>query len=104
VTDLLRVTTSTPDLHSAKKLARTVVTENLAGDARIIGPVFVVSWNGESEEYQVVLSTTAAAHSALSAALIRHHPLRNPEITTVALDAASEGYGAWLREATGAED
>ena len=104
MTDLLRVTTTTPDLHSAKKLARTLVSENLAGGAQIIGPVLSLSWNGEREEYQLVLSTTTAAYRALAAALTRHHPWQNPEITVVALAGASEAYAQWLREATGAED
>jgi uncharacterized protein involved in tolerance to divalent cations len=100
----LRVTTFTPDLHSAKRLARTVVSENLAGDARIVGPVLSLSLEGEREEFQLTLSTTTASYRALGAALTRHHPVQNPEITVVVLDSTSEPYAAWLREATMGEN
>lgn len=104
MTDLLRVTTATPDLDSAKMLARTAVAAHLAGNAQIAGPVISVFWHlgqtGEGEEYQVILSTTTGAYPALEAHLIKHHPWDNPEITAVALAAAPDAYDRWLREST----
>jgi periplasmic divalent cation tolerance protein len=104
VTDLLRVTTATPDLDSAKTLARTAVAARLAGNAQITGPVISVFWHlgesGEGEEYAVTLSTTAAAFPALEAHLREHHPWDNPEITAIELTAAPEAYARWLREST----
>jgi periplasmic divalent cation tolerance protein len=106
--DLLRVTTATPHLHSAKELARTAVAASLAGDAQIAGPVICVSWRhgqpGEGEEYQVVFSTTRAAYPELERHLRQHHPWDNPEITAVALAAAPAAYAQWLRESTVYED
>jgi periplasmic divalent cation tolerance protein len=102
--DLLRVTTATPDLGSAKNLARSMVAARLAGNAQIVGPVVSVFRHlgeiGEGEEYRLVLSTTAAAYTDLEAALLGQHPWRNPEITAIPLAAATEGYARWLREAT----
>lgn len=102
--DLLRVTTATPDLDSAKSLARSAVAARLAGNAQIIGPVVSVFWHlgesGEGEEYQVVLSTTTAAYPALEAHLSEQHPWDNPEITAIPLAAATDAYGRWLRETT----
>lgn len=108
MTDLLRVTTATPDLESAKTLARSAVAARLAGNAQIAGPVVSVFWHlgesGEGEEYALTLSTTAAAYPALEAHLREHHPWDNPEITAVALAAAPEAYIRWLTESTTPQD
>jgi periplasmic divalent cation tolerance protein len=106
--DLLRVTTATPDQDSARALARSAVAAHLAGNAQIIGPVVSVfrhlGKTGESEEYQLVLSTTTIAYPALEAHLIEHHPWKNPEITAVPLAAAPQPYARWLRESTAPQD
>jgi periplasmic divalent cation tolerance protein len=102
--DLLRVTTATPTLDDAKRLARSAVAARLAGNAQITGPVISVYWHlgetGEGEEYALTLSTTAAAYPALEAHLREHHPWDNPEITAIPLAAAPEAYATWLREST----
>jgi periplasmic divalent cation tolerance protein len=67
MSDLLRVTTATPDQNAAKLLARSAVEAHLAGNAQIIGPVVSVfrhlGETGEGEEWQLVLSTTTEALS-----------------------------------------
>lgn len=95
-TALRRVTSATPDLDSAKSLARSAVAARLAGNAQIVGPVISMFRHlgeaGEGEEYPLTLSTTAAAHPALEAHLVEHHPWENPEITAIPLAAASDAY------------
>jgi periplasmic divalent cation tolerance protein len=102
--DLLRATTATPDLDSAKNLARAAVAARLAGNAQITGPVISVfrhlGETGEGEEYALTLSTTASAYPDLAALLTANHPWDNPEITAVPLAAATEAYARWLREST----
>lgn len=102
--DLLRVTTATPDLDSAKALARSAVAAKLAGNAQIIGPVVSVfrhlGETGEGDEYQLILSATTASLPKLAAHLVRNHPWQNPEITAIPLVYAPDAYAAWLREAT----
>ena len=102
--DLLRVTTATPDLDSAKELARAAVAARLAGNAQIIGPVISVfrhlGETGEGDEYQLVLSTTSTAYPELAELLTANHPWDNPEITAIPLAAATTAYSSWLRQAT----
>ena len=102
--DLLRVTTATPDIDSAKNLARTAVAERLAGNAQIAGPVLSVfrhlGETGEGEEFQLILSTTRATLPKLVEHLTDNHPWQNPEITAIPLAYATEPYAAWLRQAT----
>jgi len=102
--DLLRVTTATPDLDSAKDLARSAVAGRVAGNAQIIGPVVSVFRHlgdtGEGEEYQLVLSTTRTAYPELAELLTANHPWDNPEITAIPLAVATDAYATWLREST----
>jgi periplasmic divalent cation tolerance protein len=104
MSDLLRVTTATPDQDSAKSLARSAIAAWLAGNAQIIGPVISVfrhlGETGEGEEWQLILSTTTEAYPALEAHLVEGHPWTNPEITAIPLVEATEAYRAWLHEAT----
>jgi periplasmic divalent cation tolerance protein len=104
MTDLLRVTTATPDLASAKELARTAVAGRLAGNAQIVGPVVSVfrhlGETGEGEEFQLILSTTQAALAKLVEHLTEHHPWETPEVTAIPLVYATDLYATWLREAT----
>jgi periplasmic divalent cation tolerance protein len=102
--DLLRVTTTTPDLASAKELAHSAVGQRLAGNAQIIGPVVSVfrqlSDTDEGEEYQLVLATTNIALPSLVRHLTENHPLENAEVTAVPLSYATDVYSTWLHEAT----
>lgn len=102
--ELLRVITSTPDLDSARRLARAAVTAGLAGNAQIIGPVHAVFRHlgevGEGSEHQLTLSTTRAAYAELERRIAAEHPWQNPEIIAIPLAAAPEGYARWLAEAT----
>jgi periplasmic divalent cation tolerance protein len=102
--DLLRVTTATPDLDSAKELARTAVAERFAGNAQIAGPVVSVyrhlGETGEGEEYQLVLSITQAALPKLVKHLTENHLWENSEVTAIPLIYATDIYATWLREAT----
>ena len=107
MSDLLRVTTATPDLDTAKNLARSAVAARLAGNAQIVGPVVSIfrhlGETGEGTEFQLTLSTTTAAYPALEAQLTEHHPWTNPEITAIPLSAAPDSYAAWLSAATSPE-
>jgi periplasmic divalent cation tolerance protein len=104
MTDLLRVTTATPDQDSAKALASSAVAARLAGNAQIIGPVVSVfrhlGETGEGEEYQLILSTTERALPKLVEHLTENHPWQNPEVTAIPLAYATDLYATWLHEAT----
>ncbi len=100
MTEALQVTTTTADRDTAANLARSAVAARLAASAQVSGPVTSFFWHlgeqGESEEWQVTLKTTAERHPELEAYLRREHPWDNPEVTAVALVQASDDYLAWL--------
>ena len=99
---ILRVTTSAPDLATAKQLARDAVSARLAGNAMIVGPAVSIFRNlseiNEATEYQLALSTTKAALPVLVKHLTENHPWENPDITAIPLVYASDVYMTWLQE------
>lgn len=102
MSDHLQVSTATATREEATALARSAVAARLAGNAQIVGPVGSVFRHlgelGTGEEWQVLLSTTAARYPALEAHLIANHPWDNPQITAVPLVAAPPRFLKWLEE------
>jgi len=107
MTDFLQVTTTAADRDTAADLARSAVAARLAAGAQVTGPVLSFFWHldeqGEGEEWQVTLKTTAERYPELEAHLRREHPWDNPEVTALPLAAASADYLAWLRRAVSPE-
>lgn len=105
MSDALQVTTTTADRHTAANLARSAVAARLAAGVQVSGPVTSFFWHlgeqGEGEEWQVTLKTTAERYPELEAHLHREHPWDNPEVTAVALAEASAEYLAWLHKTVG---
>ncbi|KOX20631.1 cation tolerance protein CutA [Saccharothrix sp. NRRL B-16348] len=107
MSDFLQVTTTAADRTTAADLARSAVRARLAASAQVSGPVTSFFWHlgeqGEGEEWQVTLKTTAERYPELEAHLRREHPWDNPEVTALPLVAASDDYLAWLRRTVNPE-
>lgn len=105
--EFLQVTTTAADREAATRLACSAVAGRLATSAQVSGPATSFFWHlgeqGEDEEWQVTLKTTAERYPELDAHLRREHPWDNPEVTAVPLAAACEDYLAWLRRTVGAD-
>jgi periplasmic divalent cation tolerance protein len=103
-TDILQVSTATESREAATELARSAVQSRLAATAQIHGPAISVFWHdgvfGSSEEWIVVLKTTADCYPDLQAHLIANHPWNNPEVAAVPLSAGSGPYLEWIRQTT----
>lgn len=98
--DYLNVSTATETHEQALALTQSAVHARLAAGAQIIGPVTSVFWHagefGTSEEYQLVLKTSAAKYAELEAHLIEHHPWKNPEVTATPIVQGSAPYLEWI--------
>lgn len=101
MTDHLQVSTATETREAAIALAESAVAARLAGNAQVTGPVTSVFWHlgeqGTSEEWQLVLYTTAGRYPALEAHLIERHPWDNPQVVATAIVAGSTACLEWLR-------
>lgn len=103
MTGLLQVTTATETKEQGIKLAGEAVRQRLAASAQVHGPVTSAFWHlgefGTSEEWSTVLLTTEAKYAELEAFMLANHPWQNPQLTAVAVVAASAANVQWAQDA-----
>lgn len=100
---MLHLTTTCPNLDTARSLARAALAARLAACANIVpGVLSLFHWQGvveEEGEVQITFKTTAEARDRLVALIAAEHPYDLPVITWEAVEATPEA-AAWLREET----
>ncbi|GAC1345239.1 MAG: divalent-cation tolerance protein CutA [Myxococcales bacterium] len=105
MTDARLVFTALPDAGAAAALARTLVEERLAACGNVVpGVRSIYRWQGkvhDEGEVLLLLKTRAAQVERLQARILELHPYQVPEVISVAIDAGSPGYLAWLAAETG---
>ena len=86
----------------AQELARTLVTERLAGCVNILpGVQSIYRWEGEvaeDPESLLLIKTVGEQYPALEARIKSLHPYEVPEIVAVPFDRASPEFQSWLRD------
>ena len=89
----------------AQELARTLVTERLAGCVNILpGIQSIYRWDGEvaeDPESLLLIKTVGEQYPALEARIKSLHPYEVPEIVAVPFDRASPEFQSWLRDSVG---
>lgn len=91
-----------PDVETARRIARELVTENLAACANVIPKIeSIYRWQGKIEqedETLVLFKTTAARFAAFEEKLKSLHPYDVPEIICTRIDRGSPAYLNWVRQ------
>lgn len=89
-----------PDEETAARIARALVTEELAACVNLVpGARSIYRWQGaveESAEVLGVIKTTPAAAPRLIARLVELHPYDVPEAILVEVAGGHAPYLAWL--------
>ncbi len=102
--DTLLVLTNTPDLTTAKDLARMLVERRLAACVNILPNVqSIYRWQGEIEsadEIPLLIKTTTERYPALQAAIAEAHPYAVPEIIALPITKGLPAYLRWVIEST----
>lgn len=102
--EVVLVLTNTPDLDSAKTIARQLLAEGLAACINIGSPVLsLYEWEStmhESEEIPVVIKTTCAQQALLIERLIALHPYELPEALVLPTAGGHAPYLAWVQQQT----
>jgi periplasmic divalent cation tolerance protein len=87
----------------ARRIARTLVEEQLAACVNILPPMTsVYRWQdriAEDREQQLVIKTSAERLGALQARLLALHPYETPELLVLEADGAA-AYAAWIGQTT----
>ena len=85
----------------AQELARTLVSERLAGCVNVMpGLHSIYRWDGEvaeDPETLLLIKTVGEQYPALEARIKSLHPYEVPEIVALPFDRASPEFLSWLR-------
>jgi periplasmic divalent cation tolerance protein len=101
-TPIIVVLTTLAADTDAVAFGRTLIEEKLAACVNVMPTMTsIYRWQGHIEdarEQQVIIKTTADRIAALEARLRTLHPYEVPEFVLLSPAAASDAYGAWVRE------
>lgn len=96
------VLVTTPDLKTARRLARAALAARLIACANLIPKVEShYRWQGKLErsaEVLMVMKTTLARVAALEKLILAKHPYDTPEFVVLKLAGGAKRYLAWLSE------
>ena len=100
----LSIYMTAPDHDTAVKIARIVITEQLAACVNILGAITsVYRWEGkvqEEDEVALIAKTTAARFPALAARVKALHPYQVPCIVAWPIAAGHQPYLDWISAET----
>jgi periplasmic divalent cation tolerance protein len=93
-----------PDEQKAAAIGRTLVDEQLAACANLIGPIrSIYRWRDAVEdepEHLIIIKTRASLFGTLRERVRELHPYEVPEIIAVGIQKGSPPYLDWIRDST----
>lgn len=94
------VLVTTPDADTARRIARTLVEEQLAACGNVVPQIAsIFRWQGavqEEAEALLVLKTSAGRLAALTERVGRLHPYDVPEVLALPVAEGNQPYLDWL--------
>jgi periplasmic divalent cation tolerance protein len=106
--EILLALSTFPDIETARRISRQLVTENFAACANIIPAIeSIYRWEGKIEsgtETLVLFKTAAARYPAFQDRLKSLHPYDVPEIIACPVDKASPEYLRWVIDSSPPEN
>ena len=103
--EVFLVLSTFPDVETARRISRELVTEKFAACANIIPAIeSIYRWQGKLEqgsETLVLFKTTAARSAAFHEKLKSLHPYDVPEIVCLRIAEGSPEYLRWVAENCG---
>lgn len=105
--DLMIIFSTAPSEEVAGRIAREVVSANLAACVNILpGVLSVYKWEGSMEEANetlVMVKTTRDRIEELTQRLLSLHPYEVPEVIALPIETGNEKYLDWVRAMTRVE-
>jgi periplasmic divalent cation tolerance protein len=106
--EILLALSTFPDIETARRISRDLVTGNFAACANIIPAIeSIYRWQGKVEqanETLVLFKTTAVRYPAFQEKLKSLHPYDVPEIIACPVDKASPEYLRWVIDSSASEN
>ena len=103
--EILLAFSTFPDIETARRIARELVTEEFVACASILPEVeSIYRWQGKLEEGRetlVLFKLSASRYSAFETKLRSLHPYEVPEIVSCRIDRALPEYLRWVIENSG---
>lgn len=108
MTEYVQVATTVESAEDGATLARSIADTRLAAGIQIIGPIrSVYWWQGslqDTQEWQLLVKTTAEHYTALEAYIRANHRYVTPEIIATPIVAGSADYLRWISQETSRPD
>lgn len=102
MTDKRVVLTTSGSVEEANKIADALVQRRVAACVNVIGPIAsVYRWKEKvehSQEWLLMIKTTAGAADAVGDAIKELHSYELPECVVLAIEGGSEAYLGWVGE------
>jgi periplasmic divalent cation tolerance protein len=102
MTDKRLVLTTCGNLEEARSIAHALVDRHLAACVNILPQIeSVYRWQGEvetSNEWLLIIKTTAGAFDRVREALVALHSYELPECIQIAVETGSAAYLDWIGE------
>ena len=106
--EILLVFSTFPDIETARRIARQLVTENFAACANIVPSVeSIYRWQGKIEqgnETLVLFKTATVRYPEFREKLKSLHPYDVPEIIACPVDKALPEYVRWVIDSSASEN
>lgn len=104
----IQILTTVNAADKGAALARSIVEARLAAGVKIVGPIRSVYWwqdeIADTQEWQLIMMTTADLFPALKAHIKTHHSYVTPEIIATPIMAGSREYLQWISDETRQSD
>jgi periplasmic divalent cation tolerance protein len=105
VTQFKLILVTTPDLKTARRLARAALAARLIACANLVPKIEShYRWQGKLErsaEVLMVMKTRQARVAALEKLIVAKHPYDTPEFVVLNLAGGAKKYLEWLAESCG---
>jgi|SRR5512146_707879 periplasmic divalent cation tolerance protein len=102
MTDKRVVLSTVSNADEARTIATTLVEKQVAACVNIVGPIqSIYRWKGdaeESQEFLLLMKTTADNISRLREELVRLHSYEVPECITLEIESGLPAYLDWISE------
>ncbi len=89
-----------PDKHSAEKIARLLITDNLAACVNIVpGITSIYKWKDQidsAQEHLLLIKSNRGNYPMLETAIKGHHPYELPEIIAIPIVNGLPEYLNWI--------